>query len=68
MALMELAIRRLLLHALVRLLKPGGRVVFSLLQPCFHLHGTRLGLEVDDREGQLVEPYACARRAFGVYC
>ena len=67
MALMDLAIRRLL-HALVRLLNPGGRVVFSLLQPCFHLHGIKLVLEVDGREGYLVETYGCARRAFGVYC
>ena len=46
------------LHALARLLKPGGRFVFSVPHRCFNLNGTKLVLEVADREGQLVEMYA----------
>ncbi len=47
-----------LLHAVVRLRKPGGRCVFSVPHPCFNLNGTKLVLEVEDREGQLVEMYS----------
>ena len=65
---MDLTTIGLPLHALVGLRKPGGGVVFSVHQPYFHLHGTKLILEVDDRKGHLVETYACAQRAIGVYC
>lgn len=58
MALMDMTSIEPLLHALARLLKPGGRLIFTVPHPCFNLNGTRLVLEVEDREGQLVETYA----------
>ncbi len=58
MALMDMTTIEPLLHALARLLKPGGRFVFSLPHPCFNLRATKLVLELEDREGQLVETYA----------
>ncbi|HSH76946.1 MAG TPA: class I SAM-dependent methyltransferase [Herpetosiphonaceae bacterium] len=45
-----------LLHALRRLLKPGGRFVFSVPHPAFNMPGgSKLGLEEDRAEG--IEAY-----------
>jgi 2-polyprenyl-3-methyl-5-hydroxy-6-metoxy-1,4-benzoquinol methylase len=58
MALMDMVTIEPLMHALARLLKPRGRFVFSLLHPAFNNPGgTRLALEEEDRDGQLVETY-----------
>jgi 2-polyprenyl-3-methyl-5-hydroxy-6-metoxy-1,4-benzoquinol methylase len=58
MALMDMVAIEPLMRALARLLKPGGRFVFSLLHPAFNNPGgTRLALEEEDRDGQLVETY-----------
>ena len=56
MALQDMTMIEPLLHALTRLLKPGGRFVFSVPHPAFNIPaGTRLALEEEDRGGELVE-------------
>jgi 2-polyprenyl-3-methyl-5-hydroxy-6-metoxy-1,4-benzoquinol methylase len=58
MALMDMVTIEPLMRALAQLLRPGGRFVFSLLHPAFNNPGgTRLALEEEDRDGQLVETY-----------
>lgn len=54
MALMDMAAIDPLMSALRDSLKPGGRFVFSLLHPCFNNAGTRLSIEQEDRDGELV--------------
>ncbi len=58
MALMDMAAIDPLLRALARLLKPGGRFVFTLLHPCFNHSASRLTVEEEDRDGELVNTYA----------
>lgn len=53
MALMDMAAIEPLLTALPRLLKPGGRFVFSVMHPCFNNSGIRLSIEEEDRDGLL---------------
>lgn len=43
-----------LLRATPALLKPGGRLVSVLCHPCFNMVEARLGLEQEERDGQLV--------------
>ena len=58
MALFDMAEIDPLLDALARLLKPGGRFVFSVLHPCFNgSHVTHVA-EMADREGQVVTEYS----------
>src|SRR5207248_6911437 len=58
MALMDMVTIEPLMRALAQLLRSGGRFVFSLLHPAFNNHGgTRLALEEEDRDGQLVETH-----------
>ncbi|MBI4198171.1 MAG: class I SAM-dependent methyltransferase [Chloroflexi bacterium] len=74
MAFMDMTTIEPLLSALRELLVPGGRLVFSVLHPCFNnAHGTKLALEEEDREGELVETlyvkihrYISATQAKGV--
>jgi len=54
MGLMDMAQIAPLLRALRRLLRPGGRFVFALSHPCFNQPGTRLVMEEEDRDGELV--------------
>lgn len=54
MALMDLATIEPLVSALARLLRPGGRFVFSVSHPCFNTSGTRKAAELEDRDGELV--------------
>ncbi|MBO0766921.1 MAG: class I SAM-dependent methyltransferase [Hyphomicrobiaceae bacterium] len=55
MGLMDMATIDPLMHALKRLLKPGGRFVFSVLHPAFNIGGVSvLGLEQEDRSGHVV--------------
>lgn len=55
MAFMDMAAIEPLLSALGKLLKPGGRLVFSVLHPCFNNSmGCKLGVEEEDREGEMV--------------
>ncbi len=57
MAFMDMTTIEPLLHALKQLLKPNGRFVFSLAHPCFNSGTFRLGIEEEDRAGELVTTY-----------
>ena len=54
MAIMDMSDIEPLTETLPRLLKAGGRFVFSILHPCFNQTGCRLTLEEEDRDGELV--------------
>src|SRR5918997_243302 len=58
MALMDMPVIAPLIRALRRLLEPKGRFVFSVQHPAFNSNAVRLALEVEDREGTLVETYS----------
>ena len=58
MALMDIATLDPLLSALSRLLKPGGRFVFSVSHPCFNSGSQLMVLEQEDREGEIVTTYS----------
>ena len=58
MALMDMPVIDPLMRALRRLLKPNGRFVFSVQHPAFNSNAVRLALEVEEREGALVETYS----------
>jgi hypothetical protein len=54
MALFDMADIQPLMRALARLLRPGGRFVFSVLHPCFnHSHMVQMA-EMEDREGEII--------------
>lgn len=58
MALFDMAEIDPLIWALTRLLRPGGRFVFSVIHPCFNNpHMTHVA-EMEDREGDLVTVYS----------
>jgi 2-polyprenyl-3-methyl-5-hydroxy-6-metoxy-1,4-benzoquinol methylase len=58
MALFDMADTEPLMRALARLLRPGGRFVFSLMHPCFNNpHSAHLG-EMEDRDGEIVTVYS----------
>jgi SAM-dependent methyltransferase len=46
------------LNALIRLINPDGRLVFSVPHPCFNGVGVRKTLVEEDRDGQIVEQHA----------
>ncbi|MBM4466723.1 MAG: methyltransferase domain-containing protein [Chloroflexi bacterium] len=54
MAMFDMAEIEPLMRALSRLLRPGGRFVFSVLHPCFNSSHLALVAEQEDREGDLV--------------
>jgi len=54
MAFMDMTTIEPLLRAFHRLLKPDGRFVFSLAHPCFNSGTFRLGIEEEDRAGEIV--------------
>jgi 2-polyprenyl-3-methyl-5-hydroxy-6-metoxy-1,4-benzoquinol methylase len=58
MALFDIAEIGPLARALARLLRPGGRFVFSVLHPCFNGGQMALLGELEDREGQIVTVYS----------
>ncbi len=58
MALMDMAHIEPLMNALVSLLRPNGRFVFSILHPCFNNPATVQMGELEDREGTLVTTYS----------
>ena len=53
MALMDIADIRPLASALFRLLKPGGRFVFTVPHPCFNTASVKRAAEEEDRDGDL---------------
>ena len=58
-ALMGMASLKPLASALTRLLKPGGRFVFSVCHPAFNaIAGRRMVVEEEDRDGELVTVYS----------
>lgn len=65
MALMDMAEIDPLMTAVQRLLKPGGRFVFSVMHPCFNSNGCRMGVEIEDRNGELVEVYSIRVARYG---
>ncbi len=61
MALMDMVEIEPLLRALVRLLRPGARFVFSVMHPCFNNPaGDRHLAEERDCDGELVTRYSIA--------
>lgn len=58
MALMDMAEIGPLMTTLPRLLRPGGRFVFSILHPCFNNPSTVQTGELEDREGRLETTYS----------
>lgn len=58
MALFDMAEIKPLMRALARLLRPGGRFVFSVMHPCFNSPHMAFMAEVQDREGELVTLYS----------
>lgn len=58
MAIMDMTTIEPLALAVPRLLKPGGRLVFSLTHPCFNNIGIKRIIEEEDREGEIVTTYA----------
>jgi SAM-dependent methyltransferase len=58
MALFDIAEIQPLLRALARLLKPGGRFVFSVIHPCFNNPSAARVAEQEDQDGEVVTTYA----------
>lgn len=58
MALFDMAEIRPLARALTRLLKPGGRFIFSVMHPCFNNPASSHVAEQVDQEGEIVTTYA----------
>jgi 2-polyprenyl-3-methyl-5-hydroxy-6-metoxy-1,4-benzoquinol methylase len=58
MALFDMAEVRPLLGALARLLRPGGRFVFSVIHPCFNSTHTTHTAELQERDGEFETLYA----------
>jgi 2-polyprenyl-3-methyl-5-hydroxy-6-metoxy-1,4-benzoquinol methylase len=54
MALMDMSDIESLAECVPKLLKPGGRFVFSIMHPCFNNPDIRMAMEEEDRDGQLV--------------
>lgn len=72
MALMDIPVIEPLMRAAQRVLRPGGRFVFSVTHPCFNQTGAHMVEEEEDREGRLVAvlgvkvvEYATARASRG---
>lgn len=58
MVLMDMADIRVLMKSVARLLKPGGRFVFSVTHPCFNNPTAVLVGELEDREGLFTSTYS----------
>jgi SAM-dependent methyltransferase len=58
MGLMDMTTIDPLMSALSRLLKVGGRFVFSVMHPCFNQMGCRMTVEEEYRDGELVPVHA----------
>jgi len=58
MALFDMADIEPLMRVLARLLRPGGRFVFSVIHPCFNSPHMAHVAEMEDQEGQIVTAYS----------
>lgn len=58
MGLMDMSAIDPLMRSVARLLKPGGRFVFSVSHPCFHNTATTLVAEQSEPNGVLTQTYA----------
>jgi SAM-dependent methyltransferase len=58
MAIQDMAAIQPLASALGRLLKRGGRFVFTLSHPCFNTTGCKMVVEQEDREGEVITVYS----------
>ena len=58
MALFDMAEIDPLMRSLGRLLRPGGRFVFSVIHPCFNNAHVVQMAEMEDREGEIVTVYS----------
>jgi 2-polyprenyl-3-methyl-5-hydroxy-6-metoxy-1,4-benzoquinol methylase len=58
MALFDMAEIEPLMRALARLLRPGGRFVFSVIHPCFNNSRMAQVAEMEDRDGELITVYS----------
>jgi 2-polyprenyl-3-methyl-5-hydroxy-6-metoxy-1,4-benzoquinol methylase len=58
MALFDMPEIEPLMRALARLLRPGGRFVFSVIHPCFNSPHMAFVAEMEDREGETVTTYS----------
>jgi 2-polyprenyl-3-methyl-5-hydroxy-6-metoxy-1,4-benzoquinol methylase len=58
MALMDMADIQPLAHAISKLLKPGGRFVFSIMHPCFNGAKMEFVAELEDQGGFGFETYS----------
>ena len=54
MAMMDMAELAPMLRAVRRVLRSGGRFVFSVTHPCFQTEGARMFVEREDRDGEMV--------------
>ncbi len=57
MAIMDIASIESMMSALSRLLKINGRFGLSVMHPCFNNPKVKLGLEKEDRDGEIVTEY-----------
>jgi 2-polyprenyl-3-methyl-5-hydroxy-6-metoxy-1,4-benzoquinol methylase len=64
MALFDMADIRPLAASLPKLLRPGGRFVFSVLHPCFNSADVTHVAELEDREGDIVTTYSIKVRTY----
>jgi 2-polyprenyl-3-methyl-5-hydroxy-6-metoxy-1,4-benzoquinol methylase len=64
MALFDIADIDPLLRALSRLLRPGGRFVFSVMHPCFNNAYTTHVAEMEDRDGETTFRYGIVVRRY----
>lgn len=65
MAIMDMTTIEPMLSALSKVLKPGGRFVFSLMHPCFNGSGVRLSVEEDDAGGEIRTLYSVKISKYG---
>ena len=65
MAIMDMASVGPLVSALGRLLKAGGRFVFSVQHPCFNSPDMKMVGEVEDRDGEVVTEYSVKVAKYG---
>ena len=58
MAMMDMSAIAPMVHSLARLLRPGGRFVFSVMHPCFNAPTAIFLNETEDRDGELITTHS----------